>query len=107
MAAAPAIVNFVGGTPEDAIANTARMAYITLGRNSGLTLPAMGFAGAPSGIDARRVVDTGVCPIINTGVAHKEAGVGQIGAGVTHAPLDCFANAVAALAADLPADRGG
>jgi hypothetical protein len=107
MAAAPAIVNFVGGTPDDAIANTTRMGYITLGRNSGLTLPAMGFAGTPSGIDARRVVDTGICPVINTGIAHREAGIGQIGAGITHAPLDCFANAVMALAADLAADGGG
>jgi hypothetical protein len=107
MAAAPAIVNFVGGAPEDAIANTAQMGFVTLGRNGALTLPAMGFAGAPAGIDARRVVDTGIRPIINTGIAHKEAGVGQIGAGVTRAPLDCFADAVAALAADLPSDQGG
>ncbi len=107
MAAAPAIVNFVGGAPDEAIANTTRMGYITLGRNNALTLPAMGFAGAPSGIDARRVVDTGICPVIDTGIAHREAGIGQIGAGVTHAPLDCFASAVMALAADLAADRGG
>jgi hypothetical protein len=106
MAAAPAIVNFVGGTPDDAIANTTQMGYVTLGRNGGLTLPAMGFAGTPSGIDARRVVDNGICPVINTGIAHKEAGIGQIGAGITRAPLDCFAKAVAALAASLPADRG-
>ena len=106
MAAAPAIVNFVGGTPEDAIANTARMGHITLGRNGGFTLPAMGFAGTPSGIDARRVVDTGICPVINTGIAHKEAGIGQIGAGITHAPLDCFVNAISALAAELSADQG-
>ena len=104
MAAAPAIVNFVGGAADDAIANTARMGHITLGRNSAFTLPAMSFSGTPSGIDARRVVDTGIRPVINTGIAHKEAGVGQIGAGVTHAPLDCFAKAVSALAAELPAD---
>ena len=67
----------------------------------------MGFAGTPSGIEARRVVDTGICPVINTGIAHKQAGIGQIGAGITGAPLDCFAAAVAALAAGLPADRGG
>ena len=102
MAAAPAIVNFVGGTPADAIANTAQMGEITLGRNGGLTLPAIGFAGTPAGIDIRRVVDTGICPVINTGIAHKEAGVGQIGAGITRAPLDCFAAAATALAATLP-----
>jgi len=104
MAAAPAIVNFVGGTPEDAIANTAQMGHITLGRNGGLTLPAMGFSGTPSGIDVRRVVDTGICPIINTGIAHKEAGIGQIGAGITRAPLACFGKAVLALADELPPD---
>jgi hypothetical protein len=61
MAAAPAIVNFVGGTPQDAIANTEAMGHITLGRNGAFTLPAIGFIGTPSGIDARKVVDTGLC----------------------------------------------
>jgi hypothetical protein len=103
MAAAPAIVNFVGGTPDDAIANTARMGHITVGRNGALTLPAMGFAGAPAGIDVRGVVDTGICPVINTGIAHREAGIGQIGAGITRAPLGCFTGAVTALAGSLPA----
>jgi len=99
MAAAPAIVNFVGGTPDDAIANTAAMGHITVGRNGGLTLPAIGFAGTPAGIDIRKVVDTGILPVINTGIAHREAGVGQIGAGITRAPLACFSAAVMALAA--------
>ena len=53
----------------------------------------------PAGIDARKVLDTGIAPIINTGIAHKEAGIGQIGAGITRAPLECFAQAIAALAA--------
>ena len=104
MAAAPAIVSFVGGTTEDAIANTAAMGHITLGRNGAFTLPSMNFAGTPAGVDARRVVDTGICPVINTGIAHREAGVGQIGAGITRAPLDCFAKAVSALAVELPPD---
>lgn len=102
MAAAPAIVNFVGGTPADAVANTARMGHITIGRNGSFTLPAMDFAGTPAGIDARRVVDTGILPVINTGIAHREAGVGQIGAGITSAPLACFSQAVTALAAEMP-----
>jgi len=102
MAAAPAIVNFVGGTPDDAIANTEAMGHITLGRNGGFTLPAMHFTGTPAGIDARKVVDSGMLPVINTGIAHREAGIGQIGAGITHAPLDCFTQAVAALAVTLP-----
>jgi hypothetical protein len=102
MAAAPAIVNFVGGTPDDAIANTVAMSHITLGQNSAFTLPATNFSGTPAGIDARKVVDTGILPIINTGIAHREAGVGQIGAGITRAPLGCFAQALAALADTLP-----
>jgi hypothetical protein len=98
MATAPAIVQFVGGTPQDAVANTREMRHITLGRNSAFTLPAMNFSGTPAGIDARRVLDTNITPIINTGIAHKEAGIGQIGAGITRAPLECFTQAVIALA---------
>jgi hypothetical protein len=101
MAAAPAIVKFVGGTPEDAVANTLAMRSITLGRNAAFTLPALNFAGTPAGIDARKVVDTGILPVINTGIAHREPGVGQIGAGVTRAPMACFAQAVRALAGAL------
>ncbi len=99
MATAPAIVQFVGGTPQDAIANTREMTHITLGRNNGFTLPAMNFTGTPAGIDARKVLDTNIAPIINTGIAHREAGVGQIGAGITRAPLECFTQAIVALAA--------
>ena len=103
MAAAPAIVKFVGGNAQDALANTLSMTHITLRRNGAFTLPALDFAGTPACIDARRVVDTGILPVINTGIAHKEPGIGQIGAGVTHAPLACFAQAVSALASELPA----
>jgi len=101
MAASPAIVQFVGSTPQDAIANTTAMTYITLGRNRAFTLPAMNFAGSPAGIDVRKVVDTGIQPIINTGIAHREAGVGQIGAGITRAPPACFTQAVSALASAM------
>jgi hypothetical protein len=101
MAAAPAIVKFVGGSARDALAHTIAMTHITLRRNGAFTLPALDFAGTPAGIDARRVVDTGILPVINTGIAHKEPGVGQIGAGVTRAPLACFVQAVSALAAAL------
>jgi hypothetical protein len=101
MAASPAIVKFVGGTPQDAIDNTTAMTHITLGRNGAFTLPAINFAGSPAGIDVRKVVDTGIQPIINTGIAHREAGVGQIGAGITRAPLACFTQAVSALASAM------
>jgi hypothetical protein len=106
MAAAPAIVQFVGGSPADAIANTQEMSHITLGRNRAFTLPALDFTGTPAGIDARKVVDTGIAPVINTGIAHRQAGVGQIGAGITRAPLACFAKAIAALADQLDGLEG-
>lgn len=98
MAAAPAIVQFVGGTPADAVAYSRSMYDVTLGSNPAFTLPQLGFAPAPGGIDALRVVDTGIEPVINTGIAHRDAGVGQVGAGVTRAPLACFTQAVVALA---------
>jgi hypothetical protein len=97
MAASPSIVQFVGGTPADATANTRRMLSITLGVNPAFTLPPLNFGGTPAGIDARLVADSGVLPIINTGIAHKKAGVGQIGAGITTAPMECFCDALAAL----------
>ena len=103
MAAAPAIVKFVGGTPADAIAHSRRMGQITLGESPVFQLPALDFRGTASGIDIRKVVDTGIEPVINTGIAHRLAGIGQIGAGVTRAPLACFVAAVRALDASLAA----
>jgi len=105
MAAAPAIVQFVGGSPRDALANTRRMLHITLGQNSAFTLPALDFTGTPAGIDARLVADSGILPVINTGIAHKKAGVGQVGAGITFAPLACFSAAVQRIAATLPEEN--
>ncbi len=107
MAAAPAIVKFVGGTPADAMHHSLRMRAITLGTNPSFTLPSLDFAAAAAGIDARKVVDRGILPVINSGIAHRDAGVGQIGAGVTTAPLGCFIAAVKALAATLPSDGDG
>ncbi|MCV7345960.1 DUF1116 domain-containing protein [Mycolicibacterium rhodesiae] len=101
MAASPAIVQFVGGTPADATANSRRMLAITLGANPAFTLPPLNFGGTPAGIDARLVADSGILPIINTGIAHRQAGVGQIGAGITTAPMECFTAALAALASNL------
>ena len=97
MAAAPAIVRFVNGTADDALDHTRRMYGITLVENGDYGIPALGFRGTPTGIDARRVVESGVAPVINTGIAHREAGIGQIGAGIAHAPLACFASALGEL----------
>jgi hypothetical protein len=98
MAAAPAIVKFVGGSSADALANTLAMRHITLGNNNSFTLASLDFSGTPAGIDICRVVDRRILPIINTGIAHREPGVGQIGAGVTRAPMACFTAAVIELA---------
>ena len=99
MAAAPAVAGFVGaGSAAEAAGYTRRMYEITLARNAEWTIPALDFAGVPTGIDARRVVASGIAPTINTGIAHREPGVGQVGAGVVRAPMDCFAKALAGLA---------
>jgi hypothetical protein len=98
MAAAPAIVKFVGGTPEDALAVTRRMYEITVTENDVYRIPALDFRGTPTGIDLRKVVETGILPAINTGIAHKDAGVGQVGAGLVKPPENCFKDALAAFA---------
>lgn len=98
MGASPAIVQFVGGNVDDAIRNTLRMYTITEAENSNYSLPPLNFRGAPFGIDLRKIVDTGVLPIINTGMAHKEAGIGQIGAGIVNPPMACFEQALMRLA---------
>jgi hypothetical protein len=98
MAAAPAIVQFVGGTPEDALAVTRRMYEITVTENDVYRIPILDFRGTPTGIDVRKVVETGILPAINTGIAHKDAGVGQVGAGLVKPPENCFKDALAAFA---------
>ncbi|MFV0452391.1 MAG: DUF1116 domain-containing protein [Propioniciclava sp.] len=98
MAASPAITAFVGGTPADALAASRSMRRITLAAHPAFPLPALGFQGTPSGIDVLQVLRTGVLPVINTGIAHREAGIGQIGAGVVTAPAEVFLAAVRGLA---------
>ncbi|SRR5579871_882696 len=97
MAAAPAIVRFIGGTPVDAVAFTRSMYRITLGRSPAYVVPSLGFVGTPTAIDVRRVVESSVVPVIDTGIAHRAPGIGQIGAGITSAPRGCFAAALHAL----------
>jgi hypothetical protein len=99
MAAAPAIVQLVGGTPQIAVQTTRQMYEITADEHQALAIPALNFRGSPLGIDIRRVVETGIEPIIDTGISHKEPGVGQIGAGLTVAPMACFVKALEAFAA--------
>ena len=102
MGAAPAVAGFVGaGAASHAGNYTHAMGEITFSENPEWTIPAMDHLGVPTGIDIRRVVETGIAPTINTGIAHREPGIGQIGAGVVRAPMDCFNQAVRALAAEL------
>src|SRR5262249_21434452 len=102
MGGAPAVVQFVGGTPSDALRFTRTMYEITLGESVAYRIPALDFRGTPTGIDVRMVAQTGILPQINTGMAHREAGIGQIGAGLVRPPRACFDRALAALIADPP-----
>ncbi|WP_289141057.1 DUF1116 domain-containing protein [uncultured Brevibacillus sp.] len=97
MAAAPAIVALVGGTVDEAIGYSTKMKEITLAENPNVTIPLLNFQGVPTGIDIRQVVQTGILPIINTAIAHKDAGIGMIGAGITHPPMEAFEKALLAL----------
>ena len=98
MAAAPAIVTFVSGVPKDAINTTMEMYEINFAEHSHFTIPALDFRGTPTGIDLRKVVETGITPRVNTGIAHREAGVGQIGAGLVRPPMAIFEAALLAFA---------
>jgi hypothetical protein len=102
MGAAPAVVGFIGaGNASDAARFTRAMAEITAAANPEWTIPSMDYAGVPTGIDIRRVVETALAPTINTGIAHRLPGVGQVGAGNVKAPLKCFEDALIALAGKL------
>jgi hypothetical protein len=98
MASAPAIVTFVSGTPKDAMNATLEMYEICYSEHKYFTMPPMDFRGTPTGIDLRKVVETGITPRVNTGIAHKDAGVGQIGAGLVRPPMAIFEEALVAFA---------
>ncbi|WBM69695.1 DUF1116 domain-containing protein [Buttiauxella sp. WJP83] len=96
MATAPAIVALVGGTVDEAIDFSRQMREITLGENPNVTIPLLSFMGIPTAIDITRVGDSGILPVINTAIAHKDAGIGMIGAGIVHPPFECFEKALLA-----------
>jgi hypothetical protein len=101
LAASPALVQLVGGSVTEAIGYSREMQDVAVARNPGLTLPNLDFAGAPCGIDVRKVVDSGIRPVLTTGIAHREPGVGQIGAGIVRTPMACYVAALRALAGHL------
>jgi hypothetical protein len=96
MAAAPAIVKFVGGTPRDAVHFTEAMYEITVTENDTYVIPSLDFRGTPTAIDVIKVAETGILPAINTGIAHKEPGIGMVGAGLVKPPEKCFHDALEA-----------
>jgi hypothetical protein len=98
MAGAPAIVTFVGGTVQEAMTATLEMYEITIAEHETFRIPALDFRGTPTGIDIRKVVRTGILPRINTGIAHRTAGIGQVGAGLVRPPRRCFEEALRAMA---------
>jgi hypothetical protein len=98
MASAPAIVTFVSGTPKDALNATLEMYEICYTEHKYFTIPPLDFRGTPTGIDIRKVVETGITPRVNTGIAHKDAGVGQVGAGLVRPPMEMFEQALIAFA---------
>ena len=94
MGGSPAIVQFVGGTVEDAIGYSEKMYEITAGENTNYSIPTLDFRGSAIGIDIVKVIEKGILPIINTGMAHKVAGIGQVGAGLVSPPMECFKKAI-------------
>ncbi len=98
MASAPAIVTFVSGTPQDAINATLEMYEICYSEHKYFSIPPLDFRGTPTGIDIRKVVEKGITPRVNTGIAHKNAGVGQVGAGLVRPPMSMFEEALIAFA---------
>jgi hypothetical protein len=105
MGGAPAIVQFVGGVVEQAFDYSKKMHDITAGKHQVFTLPTLDFMPTALGIDIMKVLETGTLPIINTGMAHKEAGVGQVGAGLVNPPLACFEQALTDFVKQIKEDR--
>jgi NifU-like protein involved in Fe-S cluster formation len=101
MATAPAIVALVGGTVDEAIGFSTKMKEITTTENPNVTIPLLNFMGIATGIDVRKVTQTGIMPVINTAIAHKEPGIGMIGAGITYPPVEAFEKALLALSENI------
>jgi NifU-like protein involved in Fe-S cluster formation len=101
MATAPAIVALVGGTVDEAIGFSTKMKEITTTENPNVTIPLLNFMGIATGIDVRKVAQTGIMPVINTAIAHKEPGIGMIGAGITYPPVEAFEKALLSLSENI------
>lgn len=104
MAAAPAMTKLVGGSVAEAIGYTREMGEITLETNPTFTIPHLDFLGTPTGIDLLKVIETGVTPVINTGIAHRKPGLGMVGAGLVRLPIECFISALEAFSETAAGD---
>lgn len=94
IAAAPAIIKFVGGNMKLSITKTLAMYEITVGEHNIYQIPFLDFRGTPTCVDIRKVVEKNIPPFVDTGVAHRKPGIGQVGAGLVDAPMECFKKAV-------------
>ena len=103
-AGSPAVAQLLGGQLRDAADLTERLTAVCAGRSSRFKIPVLDNAGTPLGVDVRKVVELGVTPSVTTGILHRSAGTGQVGAGVAEAPLACFADALADLDHRLTGD---
>lgn len=93
-AAAFSLQDYQGGTPEQMAELNRAMYDITVGEHPEYKIPFFGFRGVPIGIDAVKVVETGIRPVMDIGIAGRSGR--QIGAGILRAPLACFELAVSA-----------
>lgn len=94
MAAAPALARYTGGTASRMLDTTLEMYRITHSESRRFTIPQLGFRGCPIGLDVQRIIDSGVTPVCNAGIAHRKPGVGQVGAGIIRTPLAPFRAAI-------------
>jgi Protein of unknown function (DUF1116) len=96
-AGSPAVAQLLGGSMGAAAALTERLAAVCAGRSGRFKIPVLGNVGTPLGVDVRKVAELGTTPAVTTGILHRSAGTGQVGAGVAEAPLDCFTDALSDL----------
>ncbi|MFZ0327433.1 MAG: DUF1116 domain-containing protein [Nitrososphaeraceae archaeon] len=94
LANSPAIMSLIGGSAKDLIKHTNDMREITVTPNERFSIPILDFQGIATGIDIRKVMETGILPVIDSAIAHKKAGVGMIGAGLVNPPLEVFKQAL-------------
>jgi hypothetical protein len=104
LAAAPAISTYIGGTVDALVATAQEMYGVTVTEHPHYRVPYLGYRGTPFGIDVRKVAASGVAPVVNAGLASKQAGVGQVGASLVRLPIECFRAAALAVAAGPAGD---